>query len=136
MKSSIVLGLVSACLLSIPAMAQSSNDSPQRHKRQLPPAAFEACDGKAEGDSCSAELPRGTFKGICKSHRRSEKLVCAPHHHRQHRRKMIKAAIAACEGKAQGDLCSMNLPQRTLEGTCKTHPRFDKVFCAPNHRPE
>jgi len=134
MKSFILLGLIGACSFSIPAMAQSS-DSPQRHKRRLPPEAFEACDGKAEGDICSVELPRGTVEGKCRWHRRSNKLVCAPSHHSKHRRKLMKMTIAACEGKAQGDMCSFDLAQRTIDGTCKKHPRFDKTFCAPNHRP-
>jgi len=51
-----------------------------------------------------------------------------------------KEAISICEGKNEGDTCSMTTPRGdTLEGTCKTTPD-DKYFaCMPadmkNKRP-
>ncbi len=45
-------------------------------------------------------------------------------------------AIAACEAKVVGDVCSMTLPQnsQTVEGLCQSTPD-EKLACMPNDAP-
>ena len=43
-------------------------------------------------------------------------------------------ALDACLGLSVGEACTINLPNRDVEGTCRTTPQNDLV-CAPNDRP-
>ena len=46
--------------------------------RRPPPAAYEACEGKSEGASCSVDTPRGTLEGTCRIPPNMDELVCVP----------------------------------------------------------
>lgn len=50
----------------------------------------------------------------------------------RHRRHPIpEEAIAACEGADEGSECAVELPERTLEGTCHEGPDGQAIACAP-----
>jgi 4-amino-4-deoxy-L-arabinose transferase-like glycosyltransferase len=43
-------------------------------------------------------------------------------------------AVDACSGLTLGDACSVELPQRTIDGSCAEPPQFDTLVCSPNDR--
>jgi hypothetical protein len=43
------------------------------------------------------------------------------------------AAIEACQGKNEGDACTVQLPDRSLSGVCRTDD--DKLVCWPDRPP-
>jgi hypothetical protein len=44
-------------------------------------------------------------------------------------------AFAACDGKAKGDACSVQIHDHTIDGTCDAPPGESKLACRPNHPP-
>lgn len=44
-------------------------------------------------------------------------------------------AFTACESKAEGDACSVTMGDRTITGTCATHPKETKLHCRPSGPP-
>ena len=70
--------LVSLSLLA-PAVGHAGDDH-GRKKHKPPPAAFDACKDKAEGDACSFEGRKGTVNGSCRPAHKSETLVCRRPH--------------------------------------------------------
>lgn len=44
-------------------------------------------------------------------------------------------AYASCQSKAQGDSCSVQFGDRTIEGTCMPDPADGKLFCRPSGPP-
>ncbi|MCC6215915.1 MAG: hypothetical protein IT376_13705 [Polyangiaceae bacterium] len=54
----------------------------------------------------------------------------------RHRRHPIpEEAIVACEGADEGAECDVDLPARTLEGTCREGPNGEALACAPPFPP-
>ena len=49
------------------------------------------------------------------------------------RRGPPQEAFAACDGKSEGDSCSVETPRGTLEGTCGRPPRGEdeRLVCMP-----
>jgi hypothetical protein len=43
-------------------------------------------------------------------------------------------ALDACNGLALGDTCTVELPNRTVDGMCANPPQFDVLVCSPNER--
>ncbi|QFT56432.1 hypothetical protein [Microbulbifer sp. THAF38] len=46
--------------------------------RKPPQEAFDACNGKSEGDACTVETPRGTLEGTCRKPPQEEQILCVP----------------------------------------------------------
>jgi len=73
-----------ALLVSTAAFAQPADDEQEgrrgggRGHRGPPQEAIDACEGLAEGDSCSFVIEA---QGTCESLRRSEGVVCRPEGH-------------------------------------------------------
>lgn len=44
-------------------------------------------------------------------------------------------AYTACESKSSGDACSVQIRDRTIEGTCTAHPSDQRLFCRPSGPP-
>lgn len=44
-------------------------------------------------------------------------------------------AFTACEGKSEGDACSVTFREHTIEGTCATGPEGGKLHCRPSGPP-
>jgi hypothetical protein len=44
-------------------------------------------------------------------------------------------AFSACEGKASGDACTVQLRDRAVSGTCDTPPGESRLACRPNDMP-
>ena len=43
-------------------------------------------------------------------------------------------ALDACQSLAVSDACTVELPRRTVEGTCQSFQQSDELVCAPNDR--
>lgn len=59
-------------------VAAASGDQP-RHKRELPPAAFDACQGKALGDTCTVTFREKQIEAKCAA-APDGRLACHPDH--------------------------------------------------------
>lgn len=44
-------------------------------------------------------------------------------------------AFAACDGKSSGAACSVKFGERSIEGTCTSHPSEQRLFCMPSGPP-
>ncbi|MEM8609426.1 MAG: hypothetical protein AAGF92_20155 [Myxococcota bacterium] len=66
------------CLLTMALLSSAMHATAQPRGRRPPPAAFEACSGKSEGDRCTVDTPRGTMEGTCALLSEEEELVCWP----------------------------------------------------------
>lgn len=44
-------------------------------------------------------------------------------------------AFTACEGKAEGEACSVTFREHTMEGTCTSGPDGGKLHCRPSGPP-
>lgn len=76
--------LLFATAMTIPAANAERGE--REGRRGPPPAAFEACVAKVEGDFCSFEGRRGEMEGSCIILPRDEEsLVCAPADRPRHR---------------------------------------------------
>lgn len=108
--------------------------------RQPPPEALQACAGLAAGAACTVRLPDHTVSGTCRGGPDgAAPLACAPAHgpggpggHRG----PPPEAIKACAGLAAGTACTAILPDRTVEGTCRSGPDgAGPLACAPARPP-
>ncbi|MEO1173350.1 MAG: hypothetical protein AAFX94_15055 [Myxococcota bacterium] len=64
---------VASVLVSATANAQ------ERGRREPPPEALAACEGRSEGDACSFEGRRGgAVNGTCRIPPQSQQLACVP----------------------------------------------------------
>jgi hypothetical protein len=79
--------LACAALISLVsrARADSGSQRPSSHKDELgrrphgpPPGAFEACNEKQEGETCTVELRDHTLSGSCLQAREHDALFCMP----------------------------------------------------------
>jgi hypothetical protein len=121
--------------LALVALAGTAGaDGPPRHGP--PPEAFTACENKASGDACSVQLPDRTVSGTCDAPPGESRLACRPSgpppgppHGPP------PEAFTACESKASGDACSVQLPDRTVNGACGTFPGESRLLCIPKDLP-
>jgi hypothetical protein len=44
-------------------------------------------------------------------------------------------AFSACEGKSDGDACTVSLRDREIRGVCATKPSGTRLFCRPTEPP-
>lgn len=80
-RAALVAGLVTVPLL---AWGQQDDKRPGSGRPEgPPPEAIEACEGRADGDECRFESPRGEVKGTCRTPPRREALACVPTDHRR-----------------------------------------------------
>lgn len=107
----------------------------QRGGHRGPPSeAFEACEDLEAGDACTVDTPHGTVEGTCGTGR-SEELHCIPNDPppRGDRRGPPPEAFEACEDLEDGDVCTVDTPEGTVEGTCGTG-RSEELHCIPSDR--
>jgi len=74
-RVTLLLATVSCLSLEAASAAETAD-----HRRGPPPAAFEACSGKASGDSCTVSFGDRTINGTCKTLPQDDRLVCMPDH--------------------------------------------------------
>lgn len=79
MKKTNLIALFCVGSLALSGLALGQQNGPKRHRRP-PPEAIDACKGKASGDSCSFESPRGTENGTCWAPRQDRPLACRTPH--------------------------------------------------------
>ena len=72
----LILGAATCCL----TFGIASAAEPTDRRRGPPPAAFEACNGKASGDTCTVSFGDRTINGTCKPSPRDDRLFCVPDH--------------------------------------------------------
>lgn len=98
-----------------------------------PPEAYTACEGAADGDTCSVELREHVVTGRCRPDR-EQALYCHPD--RPPPRRPPPEAYAACEGAAEGDACTVQPPHGgTVEGTCARREASEPLHCRPSQPP-
>jgi hypothetical protein len=44
-------------------------------------------------------------------------------------------AYTACASKSEGDACTVTMHDKTIDGTCATHPNETKLHCRPSGPP-
>ncbi|HEY8072542.1 MAG TPA: hypothetical protein VIF62_00485 [Labilithrix sp.] len=115
----------------------TSSETPAQRHRHIPKEAFDACTSKASGDACSLSFRSRTINGSCANAPEGapqQGLVCKPEGDRS---AMHQAALAACDGKASGDACTVTHENGTASGSCMA-PRHGnaegKLICAPVRR--
>jgi hypothetical protein len=139
----------------------SASTSAQPPHYGPPPEALEACSGQTEGASCQFEGRRRTVSGTCQS--RQNEIICVPSDRPKQGRMGHPGfgprdsvalgasdpqgaprsdrpggpppeAYSACEGKSDGQSCTVETPHGRLEGVC--HTRDSHAFCVPNRHPQ
>jgi hypothetical protein len=124
--------------------AESTSPEPSggggpRHHHLPPPAAFEACKDKAVGTACTVQMHDTEINGTCAAPppgSAQSTPACRPvggprHHHAP----PPEAVFAACDGKTDGDACSVALESHAVNGSCRA-PHYDagaRLLCAPAH---
>ena len=115
----------------VASLAKGEGDDPA--PRDPPPDMVAACDNRAAGDSCSVTFKGQTIEGTCRSDPRGDgPLAC-----------FAKGpppggpppeAVEACNGRAADDSCTVNLKDRTIDGTCRSDPHRDgSLVCVPSN---
>ena len=88
-----------------------------------PPEAALACSGKANGTVCEYSANGQTLNGTCRN-MPSGQTVCLGGGRgggfAGNRTAMTSESVNACAGKAEGDVCSFTINDRTIDGTCGT----------------
>ena len=130
---------------------------PPRGPHHQPPAeAVAACEKLTVDAACSFQLPTHSFEGACHALPESGPVVCAPKdaplgpppgHHAgppgrddardddRPRARAPQEAVDACAKLAEGAACTVNIPARTIDGTCRhVHDQGSSV-CAPKDMP-
>lgn len=77
-RLAVLLFSITTAIAGAAGAQQPPQPGPHPHHRP-PPAAFEACKGKSEGDSCSVSFREHTMTGTCATTPESE-LACRPDH--------------------------------------------------------
>ena len=49
-------------------------------------------------------------------------------------RQVPQEALDACNGLTLGDVCTVELPNRTIDGICTSPPQLDELVCSPTDR--
>lgn len=99
-----------------------------------PPEALSACQGQADGATCSFSIESKTINGTCKTPRDGSALACRPAHHREGRKAHRAAAVEACAGSTAGAACSSSLREKTVAGTCQSREAGAPLACRPERR--
>jgi hypothetical protein len=71
--------LLFSVVVAVPVAAATSTALADRPPGP-PPAAFEACAGKNDGDSCTVKFRDRTIEGTCKAIPEDDRLICRPNH--------------------------------------------------------
>jgi hypothetical protein len=95
------------------------------------PEMVEACNGSAAGDACTVTLKGQTLDGTCRPGPTSEApLACFPKGPPPG--VPMREAVDACNGRAAGDVCSVALTDRSIDGTCQVDPH-QSLVCLPTN---
>ena len=122
-----------------------------------PQEAFEACNGKKEGDSCTFKMDETIIESKCvtaprrSDDGRNESLVCEndsqpkgappgdrPPHGQPQKREPSEAEYSACVGKSAGDACSVTEGDESVDGKCVSPPdraKDSRMHCMPERKP-
>jgi len=95
-----------------------------------PPAAYDACDAKGEGDACSVAMRDHTVDGTCNKRGADTRLSCRPNHPPH----IPREAVEACNGKNVADTCTVSHDGHTIEGACENGPE-GSLHCRPSCPP-
>jgi hypothetical protein len=119
-------------------LACAPNDRPP-HPLGPPREAVEACQGSSAGAACSFSLDGSSISGTCQTGPGgSGALACAPKDRPPHGRGPHgppPEALTACKSLSEGATCSVQLPDRTVPGTCRRGPDGQgPLACAPPMR--
>lgn len=76
------LTYVTLFLVAGPSITLGVASASETSDRRLnpPPAAFEACSGKANGDRCTVSFRDRSIDGTCKTIPQDDRLICVPDH--------------------------------------------------------
>jgi hypothetical protein len=97
-----------------------------------PPAAVEACSGKAANDACTFEGRGHSVDGTCRAGPYEATLACFP----AHPPGPPPEAVQACSGKTENDACSVQFGKETVDGMCAKGPDGNAALaCRPAHLP-
>jgi hypothetical protein len=133
-----------------PTEQHATSAAAQRPAPQIPPEAFEACNGKQVGDQCVTILEDQATEGQCASPPPDvddPRLMCGtkrssgPRHEppdNGQRREPPPGAIEACGGKQAGDSCTVDIQGRTMTGECARPPagaQDQALSCRPSGPP-
>lgn len=121
------LGALLLWASTLTSLAQAQN--PPGPRREPPPVAFEACQGKKASDACEVALPDRTLTGKCAAFP-DGRLVCRPDHPPGPPPGPPPAVFEACNGKNQGDGCSVRIGDTTRDGKCQPG-RSGRLLCLP-----
>ena len=76
----LAIGLRAAMLAGLVGVALAGNAAQaQPPRREPPPIAFAACEGREDGAACSVSLPGHTIEGTCRA-AEDRRLFCLPAH--------------------------------------------------------
>ena len=75
------LGWASVIVAAVTMAACSQQPPPKAPHGPPPQEAIDACQGKAEGDTCTATMGEKTTEGTCKKGHENDELACMPPHH-------------------------------------------------------
>ncbi len=89
---------------------------------------LQACVGKNAGDACALMIADQSKQGFCRAFERDETqvLACAP----APAEAPTAPPIAACNGKAAGDACTVQHEEKTFTGVCHALPS-GVLLCLP-----
>ena len=108
---------------------------PDARQRSMPQEALDACSGKANGTVCEYSADGQTLNGTCRN-MPSGQTVCLGGGRgggfTGNRTAMASESVDACAGKAEGDVCSFTMNDRTIDGTCAS--RNGQMGCMPAGR--
>lgn len=100
-------------------------------RRGPPQEAIEACADQTEGSDCKVEFHGRTIEGKCVAGPdEDDPLACMPAGGRPPG--PPPEAFDACAESAEGDACSVELRDHTVEGTCQMDRSDDSLLvCVP-----
>ena len=122
---------------SAPAQATAADAAPDRRgpPRHPPEQAVTACRDHSEGDACSFSMHDHTLDGTCKPAPSADDgtdsgvLACMPEPPAP-----PPEAVSACANLNEGDACTVQLDDRSLQGVCSSK-QDGALFCRPEHPP-
>ena len=107
-----------------------------RGPRKPPAEAFAACEGKSKGDECAFKHRDHEISGVCEAPPEGDALACRPNHPPGRRPGPPPGSAEACDGKAEGADCAVDMPDHTMEGVCRLDPHGgEELFCLPDGPP-
>jgi|WetSurMetagenome_2_1015567.scaffolds.fasta_scaffold53828_3 hypothetical protein len=96
---------------------------------------IESCGGKAAGDACTIAFGNQSVDGTCAD--RSGNITCTPNNSSLMQGPGIRggrneAFLEACNGKAEGETCTVTMRNQTEEGSCTS--RSGNITCVPSNQ--